>query len=505
MSNISQTTTKLNGSNYLTWKFSVQLLFDQHEVKGIALVKEIKPNTPLPLGENPTSAERATHTLAVQQNKQWLKQNSCARLIIYNSVEEGYQQSLTSCDTAHDMWKQLMAQHEQHTQENEHSLLQKFYQFQFQQDLDVIGNITIIRNIATQLRDINRPLSDSQVITKIICVLPTCYRHVASSWENLEDDKKTLPLLISRLTKEEIFLAEQKVTPINDDSALIAKGHRHREKMQRRNPEEQKGPMKKHPVCNYCKDRNQRFGHREDDCWRKAAYLEGQRDARAAQANTASSSHTPAHNEEVDYGFVSLSFFSGVRDGCWYADSGASHHMTDQRDAFSSFRAIANGTWPVTGIGSTAQPLFALGVGSVAIKAKVNETWHDAIISDVLFVPHLGINLFSIGAAADKGIVSIFDRQTVRFEKAGKTVASGTRANRKLYELEVFSPPPNTTSTIEDSPAHTQSGIVNPRALVAATSLHTWHLRFGHINTSTIKNMAVNGAVTGLKITTDFT
>ena len=68
MSNISQTTTKLNGSNYLTWKFSVQLLFDQHEVKGIALVKEIKPNTPLPLGENPTSAERATHTLYSKTN-----------------------------------------------------------------------------------------------------------------------------------------------------------------------------------------------------------------------------------------------------------------------------------------------------------------------------------------------------------------------------------------------------------------------------------------------------
>ena len=35
----------------------------------------------------------------------------------------------------------------------------------------------------------------------------------------------------------------------------------------------------------------------------------------------------------------------------WLADSGSSHHMTDQRSWFKNFTAVPAGTWPVQAVG----------------------------------------------------------------------------------------------------------------------------------------------------------
>ena len=78
--------------------------------------------------------------------------------------------------------------------------------------------------------------------------------------------------------------------------------------------------------------------------------------------------------------------------------------MTDQKSIFHSFELVSPGTWPVKGIGTQNEPLQVHGHGEIKIRSRVNGVWHNGKIQDVLYVPNLGVNLFSIGAAADRGI-----------------------------------------------------------------------------------------------------
>lgn len=48
----------------------------------------------------------------------------------------------------------------------------------------------------------------------------------------------------------------------------------------------------------------------------------------------------------------------------WLADSGSSHHMTDQRSWFKNFTAVPAGTWPVQAVGG--HTAFVEGIGDIS-------------------------------------------------------------------------------------------------------------------------------------------
>lgn len=57
--------------------------------------------------------------------------------------------------------------------------------------------------MAAQLTDLQLPISELQVISKILMSLPTNYIHFVSAWDSVPAAEKTITLLTSRLLKEE--------------------------------------------------------------------------------------------------------------------------------------------------------------------------------------------------------------------------------------------------------------------------------------------------------------
>ena len=82
-------------------------------------------------------------------------------------------------------------------------------------------------------------------------------------------------------------------------------------------------------------------------------------------------------------------------------------------------------------------PLSVLGIEDVRIQSQVNGDWHDGMIHGVLFVPDLGMALFSIGEATDRGMKATFDNTGVTITKGEKTVATGVRINKHLYRMKM--------------------------------------------------------------------
>lgn len=267
------------------------------------------------------------------------------------------------------MWDRLVSQFEQAASENKYFLQQRFFNYSFQQDHDVMSHITEIETLAYQLSDLGEPQTDLKIITKILFTLPPSFKTVISAWENVEDDKKKLPLLTTRLLKEE-SLSKMPGGESAADAAFFSR---------RENQVNSKElPCKKNlnkRVCFYC-DPNGKVGHLEEKCWVKHGRhgRHGRHDSRLGSANAALSNHT---EWPIDYGFSAyitsyLSSLLNRNSREWFADSGASKHMSDQRWMFSEFIPLHPKSFPVKGIGSDTKPLQATGRGDILIKCRVN-------------------------------------------------------------------------------------------------------------------------------------
>ena len=161
--------------------------------------------------------------------------------------------------------------------------------------------------------------------------------------------------------------------------------------------------------------------------------------------------------------------------------------MMSNRSYFENFRDIPPGSWTVNGVGNTT--LHATGVGTVPIHSYVNGKVLEGELKKVLYVPELGVNLYSIGRAADMGINVNFSGDIVEFTKDGAEIMVGQKLGKSLYHLKIV---PKLTNHEETANAAAHGEI----------SLRLAHLRLVHLNDQTIIRQNRIGAVKGLDVST---
>lgn len=167
----------------------------------------------------------------------------------------------------------------------------------------------------------------------------------------------------------------------------------------------------------------------------------------------------------------------------WFADSGATQHMTDQLSTLVNFSSVESETWTVAGIGNTQ--LTVQGRGDVEVLSIVNGKTRVGVFKGVLYVPGLGTNLFSIGSATEAGAEVYFIDEKVSFTRQGVVEMEGQRAGSTLYHLNVVAKQHN---------SHPAVGF----SVKTTTPLSIWHQRLGHLNCKTVLKMITLGLVNGL-------
>ena len=110
----------------------------------------------------------------------------------------------------------------------------------------------------------------------------------------------------------------------------------------------------------------------------------------------------------------------------WILDSGASKHMTFHREWFHEFREC-NDEYVSLGDGSLCQ---VKGRGIILIKRYNGENWFDGQLDDVLFVPLLDKNLFSVGACVTKNFTVNFKGNSVEIKNKKSARFAGTFSSR---------------------------------------------------------------------------
>jgi hypothetical protein len=147
--------------------------------------------------------------------------------------------------------------------------------------------------------------------------------------------------------------------------------------------------------------------------------------------------------------------------GSWVIDSAASASMSPSAHVDEGSKRkilIGNGT--------------SLNVAGICRHQRIG----GLEVGEVLVVPAMKVNLLSVGAMCDNGLVDevVFTRDECRMVKDGEPIAKGVRQGR-MY-------------------------VINDQVEPAFISMETWHERMCHFSTETIKNLTTKGRAAGATV-----
>ena len=496
---------KFTGKNFNLWKNQLRIALDGRDIFTIVDKTETFQN-------------------AVDKEA-WKKKDNLAKWIITTSVDQEHLAMIINCKTSAEMWERLVCIHEQVSAESSFMMIQQFVDYKFNKGDSIAVHIAKIETMAQNLEDIGQKMSEEQIISKMITSLPSDYRHVLTAWKSMPPNQKTRKTLIMRVFEEETMNKLIKDREIEEtDSALLVRSrrddHRSSEGESKFNNERIK-ELKRKSRCHRCGE----MGHwwQDNICSKKEVKKFGQRGTEASQSSARVAESKDTTELKDSTALVTQSMIQNPlseallarnsNEEIWYADAGATEHMSDNRDAFINFKEVPKGTWPVAI--ANEQNLWVQGKGDIKIKRRVHDKWLDGTLHDVLYIPDLRTNLFSIGRAADRGVVTIYRKNTCQMigdNGEGDILLTGVRTGSSLYKLHLTAlvadnkescayrvttrasgSNPSTTTVAENDKQGEQ--VLNKRPLI--DNIELWHHRFCHINSHSLRQTekAVQGMV----------
>ena len=166
----------------------------------------------------------------------------------------------------------------------------------------------------------------------------------------------------------------------------------------------------------------------------------------------------------------------------WIIDSGASSHMSWEREIFTTYKELNNSTVKV-GDGRT---LKVAGEGTVLVKVLSESRKPITLtMNRVLHVPEMSCNLMSVRQIAENGFSINFKDQQCRISnKRGRLVAKGAKQGN-LYILDGGSACPETVGQ-----AH----------VVTLSTRELWHNRLAHIGDAALDKLSKGKLATGIDL-----
>lgn len=121
-------------------------------------------------------------------------------------------------------------------------------------------------------------------------------------------------------------------------------------------------------------------------------------------------------------------------------------------------------------------------VGKIRIEKYANGKWNIAVIENVLLVPRVTRNLFSVGVCTKKGFRVGFENGIVEVSRGGVVEATGARQENGLYRMFFRRPKPKRE--------------VN----VMSLDFKIWHERLGHIHKRALTELVSRGLANGVNV-----
>jgi len=127
-----------------------------------------------------------------------------------------------------------------------------------------------------------------------------------------------------------------------------------------------------------------------------------------------------------------------------FAVSSATHHITNQRDAFLSYQSTPDTLIEGTGGSITG----AEGRGTIELESQCGGKKYVIRLLDVLYVPNNQHNIFSLGRWPDAGGQMFAQGTLSLMTESGKCVVQGKKTENNLYKMRFTIRKPTAATTV---------------------------------------------------------
>jgi hypothetical protein len=131
-------------------------------------------------------------------------------MVISKCISQKILGKLTSATTAANMWRKLEKLYLKKSPKSIFTLQARFFEYKMSATDDIASHIQNITEMATLLADLGNPLSNTMIISKIICSLRPSYNSIVAAWSNVHESQQTLDYLEEKLLRHKGLMEVQR-------------------------------------------------------------------------------------------------------------------------------------------------------------------------------------------------------------------------------------------------------------------------------------------------------
>jgi transposase InsO family protein len=458
-----------------------------------------------------------------KQKEQFNRQDARALSRLSQAVSDTYLYLILNAETAREAWQSLENHFEKRSQGEVRRLKRDFLTARMN-DTDrsitevqrLEQHIAFMRSMVTRLVGKGEIITETEYVDSLLSSLPDRYRVLVSTISALPDAELLEDKVTQRLRDEAIRLDERKGksgnyfssgNDVTEQVVLHSRGglrchlcneigHFKRECPRRQNHSGTRSAPTPAPAAQGT-SRGMRGGFRGRGRGYRGGYGYRRRQGNSAVNLMASDEHQD-ENEST-------------KSNDWIIDSGATKHMSYQREQMVNFKEFSEVHVVRMGDGRVVE---AKGKGTVQVKmtglpggpltVNIHEVWH---------VPSLRVNLLSVQALTDSKCQVVFYRSTAAiYDQEGYLVGTGKRKAGKRLTVLNCKFVTSVETHQEAANADGQDAVTKPSdsedegeqpsketdATAAVNKLQDLHERLGHISHRSIRSMKHHNMVHGI-------